>query len=339
MLPRSDTACHLLQTAPRNRAGHSRVPSCQVAGGWRLGHDSPFAVQYAPAAVLDGRIWVAGGLLGPKHATTKTEFYDPTLDTWSPGPPLPIALHHAMMVAYQNTLWVIGGFVPQGSNVLAAASARVLILNLAQNRWTDGPATASCARGRRGGGGGEQDRRRRRADRRIPAAGQAHRDFRRHELARRRRHSGSGQSPGGRVGRDLPVRRRRAQDIRNQQHHGGAALRPGDRPVDPADAHAGRCQRARRGSRRRPADHRRRRQRGSPCSTPSGHTTWPPRPGPPCRTSPAARTGMGVAAYRNVLYALDGAAKPGHIASTSTVQILTAPSPPAAGCWGLAVGA
>ena len=31
---------------------------------------------------------------------------------------------------------------------------------------------------------------------------------------------------------------------------------------------------------------------------------------------------MGVTAYRNVLYALDGAAKPGHIASTSTVQIL-----------------
>ena len=37
---------------------------------------------------------------------------------------------------------------------------------------------------------------------------------------------------------------------------------------------------------------------------------------------PSARTGMGVTVYRNVLYALDGAAQPGHIASTSTVQIL-----------------
>ena len=35
----------------------------QVAGGWRLGHNSLFAVQQVPAAVLNGRIWVAGGLL------------------------------------------------------------------------------------------------------------------------------------------------------------------------------------------------------------------------------------------------------------------------------------
>ena len=42
----------------------------------------------------------------------------------------------------------------------------------------------------------------------------------------------------------------------------------------------------------------------------------------PAATSPAARTGMGVTAYRNILYALDGAAQPGHIASTNTVQIL-----------------
>jgi hypothetical protein len=31
---------------------------------------------------------------------------------------------------------------------------------------------------------------------------------------------------------------------------------------------------------------------------------------------------MAVVAYRNILYALDGAAQPGHIASTNTVQIL-----------------
>ena len=89
----------------------------QLAGRWRLGHESPFVVQYAPAAVLGGQIWVAGGLLGPKHATTKTEFYDPTLDTWSPGPPLPIALHHAMMVTYHSTLWVIGGFAGTGQRM------------------------------------------------------------------------------------------------------------------------------------------------------------------------------------------------------------------------------
>ena len=120
-------------------------PPVQPAGGWQLGHDSPFPVQQVPAAVLDGRIWVVGGLTGggltgPEQATAKTEFYDPTIDTWSPGPALPIALHHAMMVTYRNTLWVIGGFVSQGGDVLAATSARVLILNTAQNGWIEGPA-------------------------------------------------------------------------------------------------------------------------------------------------------------------------------------------------------
>jgi N-acetylneuraminic acid mutarotase len=98
-----------------------------------------FSVQQAPAALLDGRLWVAGGLLGPQSATTRTEFYDPTIGTWQAGPPLPVPLHHEMMVVYQGTLWVIGGFVAQGADVLAAASARVLILNTAQNGWITGP--------------------------------------------------------------------------------------------------------------------------------------------------------------------------------------------------------
>jgi non-specific serine/threonine protein kinase len=105
-----------------------------------LGHNSPFAVQQVPAAVLNGRIWVAGGLTDAQDATAKTEFYDPTIEAWSPGPPLPVPLHHAMMVTYRNTVMVIGGFEPQGGDVLGATSARVLLLNPAQNAWTDGPA-------------------------------------------------------------------------------------------------------------------------------------------------------------------------------------------------------
>ena len=89
--------------------------------------------------MLDGRVWVAGGLTGPEQATAKTEFYDPTIDTWSPGPALPIPLHHAMMVTYRNTVAVIGGFEPQGGDVSGVASARVLFLDQGQDRWIDGP--------------------------------------------------------------------------------------------------------------------------------------------------------------------------------------------------------
>ena len=118
------------------------VPSApaQPAGVWQVGQNSLYATQQVGAAVLDGRIWVAGGLTGPESATTKTEFYDPTVNTWNPGPALPVPLHHAMMVSYQNTVWVIGGFEPRGSIVSAVASARVLHLNQAETAWVDGPA-------------------------------------------------------------------------------------------------------------------------------------------------------------------------------------------------------
>ena len=147
-----------LKDCPKEQGGSRKSPvPARLAGSWRLGHAAPFAVQYAPAAVLGGRIWMAGGLTGPNFGTVKTEFYDPTLDTWTPGPPLPLALHHAMMVTYRNTLWVIGGFVAQGGNVLAAASSRVLMLNKTQNGWIEGPPLHHARGCRSGGGGGEQD--------------------------------------------------------------------------------------------------------------------------------------------------------------------------------------
>jgi N-acetylneuraminic acid mutarotase len=112
----------------------------QAVGNWRLGSNSPVAVQYAGTAVSVGEIWVAGGLLGSQSATNKTEFYDPTDRTWHAGPPLPFSLNHVMMVPYQNTVWLIGGFTAQNGNVLANASARVLILDKAEGRWVYGPS-------------------------------------------------------------------------------------------------------------------------------------------------------------------------------------------------------
>jgi non-specific serine/threonine protein kinase len=98
------------------------------------------AVQQAPAAVLGGRIWLIGGLTGPLQATTEVQVYDPTVHTWGSGPALPVALNHAMVVPYQGTLWVIGGFLSRGGVPTALASARVFIYNKAKNDWTDGPS-------------------------------------------------------------------------------------------------------------------------------------------------------------------------------------------------------
>ena len=114
-------------------------PLVQPAGSWKLGPNSTYATQQVGAAVLQNRIWVAGGLTGPDSATANTQFYDPTVGAWGPGPPLPVPLHHAMMAAYRNTVWVIGGFEPQGGDVEGTVSARVLYLNNSETAWVEGP--------------------------------------------------------------------------------------------------------------------------------------------------------------------------------------------------------
>ncbi|HTQ20305.1 Kelch repeat-containing protein, partial [Mycobacterium sp.] len=112
----------------------------QPAGSWQLGTASLYAIQQVGAAVdKSGRIWVAGGLTDAQDATAKTQFYDPSIGVWTPGPNLPVQLHHAMMVSYHNTVWVIGGFEPQGSEIAGVASARVLYLNQAETAWVEGP--------------------------------------------------------------------------------------------------------------------------------------------------------------------------------------------------------
>jgi N-acetylneuraminic acid mutarotase len=126
--------------SPPPAASGSPTPAQQT--GWQLGPASPFPVQQLHAAVLDGRIWLAGGLTGSSEATAqataKTEYYDLASHTWHAGPGLPFPVHHAMLVAYQGKVWLIGGFRPQGPNLTAAASDKVLILE--GNRWAPGPS-------------------------------------------------------------------------------------------------------------------------------------------------------------------------------------------------------
>jgi N-acetylneuraminic acid mutarotase len=127
-----------LPDCPKAQGGSQPITVAQPAAVWQLGNDSLYATQQVGAAVLGGRIWVAGGLTGPESATSNTEIYDPARGTWVQGPPLPVPLHHAMMVRYRKRVWVIGGFEPQGGVVEGTVSARVLYLNNTETAWVDG---------------------------------------------------------------------------------------------------------------------------------------------------------------------------------------------------------
>ncbi len=109
------------------------------AAGWQPRHEAALAVQQINAAVLDGRIWVAGGVTSSGEATASTQFYDPAINSWDQGPPLPEPLNHAMLVTYHDQLVVIGGFHGRGHDLLAETSARMLLLDNKTGKWVDGP--------------------------------------------------------------------------------------------------------------------------------------------------------------------------------------------------------
>jgi len=124
------------QAAP----GASGTPAAATPG-WQLGTDSLYATQQVGAAVdKSGRIWVAGGLTDAQGRHGEDGVLRPGDRHVGPGPDLPVPLHHAMMVSYQGTVWVIGGFEPRASEIIGVASARVLHLNQSQTAWIDGPA-------------------------------------------------------------------------------------------------------------------------------------------------------------------------------------------------------
>ena len=109
------------------------APDPSAAPAWRPQHEAAVAVQQINATVLDGRIWVAGGLTSSGEATALTQVYDPAINSWEQGPPLPEPVHHAMLVSYRNQLAVIGGFHSRDNDLLAVTSPRMLLLDT--NKW------------------------------------------------------------------------------------------------------------------------------------------------------------------------------------------------------------
>jgi hypothetical protein len=86
------------------------------------------------ATALDGRIWVAGGLDADGRAVTTVQVYDPATDSWSRGPELPAAVHHAALVAGEGSLFLLGGY--SGSSFDETTSA-VRYLAPGATEWAD----------------------------------------------------------------------------------------------------------------------------------------------------------------------------------------------------------
>jgi N-acetylneuraminic acid mutarotase len=104
----------------------------QPASKWRSLPNAPTARLMMAWTVLDGRIWVAGGMRRGETLQT-VESYDTRTGEWQPQPPLPIPLHHATATTYRGEVVVIGG----ASVSIADASNKVFAFR--DGKWTELP--------------------------------------------------------------------------------------------------------------------------------------------------------------------------------------------------------
>jgi N-acetylneuraminic acid mutarotase len=106
-----------------------------AVGGWVQRAPMPTARSGGGKAVIDGKIYVAGGRPPAGHAF---EVYDPATDTWEKLPDLPTQRNHLAMAAVNGKIIVAGGRFGPGAN--AERTDVVEIYDSATRRWTKGAA-------------------------------------------------------------------------------------------------------------------------------------------------------------------------------------------------------
>ena len=103
------------------------------AGTWTLKAPMPTGRSAGGAAVVDGKIYVAGGRppRGQDFAV-----YDPAADTWQILPELPTGRNHLAVAAIDGKVYVAGGRF--GAGFGSERTAALEIYDPAANAWTEG---------------------------------------------------------------------------------------------------------------------------------------------------------------------------------------------------------
>jgi N-acetylneuraminic acid mutarotase len=79
-------------------------------GRWFSRAPMPTARQEIAHAILNGKIYVPGGLATGGVGTTTVEAFDPLTNSWSTVAPLPEPLHHLGLAVANGRLYVLGGY-------------------------------------------------------------------------------------------------------------------------------------------------------------------------------------------------------------------------------------
>jgi N-acetylneuraminic acid mutarotase len=84
-------------------------PKPKEGKDWTRGTNMPLLRGEVASAILNGRLVMVGGLRGFTTTSRAVSIYKVSNDTWSDGPALPAARHHAAAAAWDRRIYVSGG--------------------------------------------------------------------------------------------------------------------------------------------------------------------------------------------------------------------------------------
>jgi N-acetylneuraminic acid mutarotase len=107
-----------------------------IANSWTLGADMPFAAGSSASAVIGGKVYVAGGIVGTA-TTPRVAVFDPATGVWTEGRAMKRGRNHAASATDGRRLYVFGGRGPGSGagNVVANGFADVQIYDPATDTW------------------------------------------------------------------------------------------------------------------------------------------------------------------------------------------------------------
>jgi N-acetylneuraminic acid mutarotase len=111
---------------------------------WTLGSDMPFPAGSSSSALIGGRVYVAGGILG-SATTNRVARYDPATNTWTELAPMPQGRNHAASATDGVRLFVAGGRGPGSgdNNTVANGFNTLQVYDPATNTWRSSATAGS----------------------------------------------------------------------------------------------------------------------------------------------------------------------------------------------------
>ena len=119
-----------------------KSPWEEKAGDWEKRADAPVALLESAGTVVDGRLYVFGGIERPSMFGLKggsaVYVYDPRTDSWGRNADMPTAVTHAMAAVDGHNIWFAGGWLGSRSGGFDG-TRDVWVYDTSSDLWQQGP--------------------------------------------------------------------------------------------------------------------------------------------------------------------------------------------------------